>query len=208
MSLFRRFRQPDRTLLALVAQIDAAKSGAATALGLLRHELSSKEAHERIETIEQDGDEARSRLISELMQTLGPPIDHEDMFRVSRSIDDVLDNIRDFVHEVELFGSNDLPTLAPTLEPILEALGQLRGAIEMLANDPEAVTDLGFKAQKAAGQVRKRYQRRLADLYRTETVTVDMLRARELLRRLDITGLRLQEATAALSDGLMKRGLA
>ncbi len=77
----------------------------------------------------------------------------------------------------------------------------------MLEDDPKAVTKLGFKAQKTAGKVRKSYQTSLGKLFQAESVTVDMLRSRELLRRLDVIGLRLQEATAGLSDGLMKRGL-
>ncbi|MGB9112968.1 MAG: hypothetical protein WCF24_09615 [Acidimicrobiales bacterium] len=40
----------------------------------------------------------------------------------------------------------------------------------------------------------------------TEEVTPEVLKRRELLRRLDIVGLRLGEATDTFSDALVKRG--
>jgi uncharacterized protein len=38
-----------------------------------------------------------------------------------------------------------------------------------------------------------------------QEVTTEVLRRRELLRRVDVTGLRLAEAADALSDGAVKR---
>ena len=198
---------PDPTIEALVGQIEAAAEAAGIALKVLDGEISTEDAIEKIEAVETTGDEARAKLIAELTQALGPPIDHEDMFRVSRSVDDVLDNLRDFVREIKIFGAEELALLRPSLEPIGAALVELEAAVKTLDDDPKAVTGLGFKAQKTAGQVRKNYQSSLGELFSRDQVTVDMLRSRELLRRLDVIGLRLQEATAALSDGLMKRGL-
>lgn len=206
MALWGKGKQ-DATIAALRAQVSAVADAARAALQVVNKELSNEEGSALIEEIETAGDEARAKLAEELTQALGPPIDHEDLFRVSRSVDDVLDNLRDFVNELNLFGPADRSTLVAPLEPIVEAVDELAEAVKMLDEDPKAVTNLGFKAQKTAGKVHRSYQKCLAELFDTETVTVDMLRSRELLRRLDVIGLRLQEATAALSDGLMKRGL-
>ncbi len=199
--------KPDATIEALKKQVSAAADAARIALEVLHREVSNEEGKTRIEAVEKAGDEARANLVEELTQALGPPIDHEDLFRVSRSVDDVLDSLRDFVIEIDLFGPEDRDGLIAPLEPIADALDELIEAVAMLEDDPKAVTKLGFKAQKTAGKVRKSYQTSLGKLFQAESVTVDMLRSRELLRRLDVIGLRLQEATAGLSDGLMKRGL-
>jgi uncharacterized protein len=87
--------------------------------------------------VEHRGDRARGGFV----HALAPPLDREDLFRVSRSVDDVLDNLRDFARELELFAVSD----------------------------------------------------------------VAMLKRRELLRRLDVVGLRLGEAADALADGAVKR---
>lgn len=199
--------KPDATIEALKKQVSAAADAARIALEVLHRDASNEDGKTRIEAVEKAGDEARATLVEELTEALGPPIDHEDLFRVSRSVDDVLDSLRDFVTEIDLFGPEDRSGLIAPLEPIAEALDELIEAVAMLEDDPRAVTKLGLRAQKTAGKVRKSYQTSLGALFQAESVTVDMLRSRELLRRLDVIGLRLQEATAGLSDGLMKRGL-
>jgi uncharacterized protein Yka (UPF0111/DUF47 family) len=205
MKLWRR--GPDETIEALMGQVGSAIEAARMALDVAKDEIKAAEARKRAEDLETAGDEARSTLVDELTASLGPPIDHEDLFRVSRSVDDVLDNLRDFIKEIDLFGAEDRKGLVPPLEPIVQGLEEVGVAIKTLDEDPKAVIGLVLKAQKTASQVRRRYQSCLADLFQRAEVTVDMLRSRELLRRLDVVGLRLQEATAALSDGLMKRGL-
>jgi uncharacterized protein Yka (UPF0111/DUF47 family) len=206
MKLWGR-KSPDPTIEALLSQVASATEATQVAVDVLNDGVSKAEARKRINAIEHAGDEARASLAEELTAALGPPIDHEDLFRVSRSVDDVLDNLRDFVDEIDLFGAEDRKSLLPPLGPIADALADLGEAIRALDDDPKAVTELGLKAQKTAGKVRRGYQECLGELFSRDSVTVDMLRCRELLRRLDVVGLRLQEATAALSDGLMKRGL-
>ena len=66
------------------------------------------------------------------------------------------------------------------------------------------VGTLALAAKKAGGQVRRRYQDRLADLYESELST-EVMKARDLLRRLDVVGLRLNEAADALADAAVKR---
>ena len=56
----------------------------------------------------------------------------------------------------------------------------------------------------AAGQVRRLYQQKLAELL-NEPLDNETLKRRELLRRLDVVGLRLGEAADALADGVLKR---
>jgi hypothetical protein len=46
----------------------------------------------------------------------------------------------------------------------------------------------------------------MAELLHEEEVTMRTLRQRELLRRLDIAGIRLGEAADALTSGALKRG--
>lgn len=60
-------------------------------------------------------------------------------------------------------------------------------------------------ARKEANQVRRMYQEGLASVVDNE-ITSEVIKRRELLRRLDVVGLRLGEAADALADGIMKRG--
>ena len=83
------------------------------------------------------------------------------------------------------------------LECLRPALGQLEGH---RGNAPQAA----LATRKAAGQVRRLYQLQLAELL-SGPLDNETLKRRELLRRLDVVGLRLGEAADALADGALKR---
>ena len=74
--------------------------------------LDPGEAHEQIAEIEHRGDTLRGKLVTQLATVLVAPIDREDLFRLSRSIDDVLDNLRDFVREWDLWQIAGPPMLS------------------------------------------------------------------------------------------------
>lgn len=194
----------DRVFVAhLSGQIDATLEGAALALEAVRGADTSV-ARDQMADIEHDGDDQRAQLIEELTRALTTPIDREDLFRLSRSIDDVLDNLRDFIRELDLFGPEDCSSLAPLLEALSTGAGALRTAISYLLERPADVSRACKDAKKHGNELRRLYQHSLADLYEGD-LTMDTLKYRDLLRRLDVVGLRLGEAADALADGVMKR---
>jgi hypothetical protein len=66
------------------------------------------------------------------------------------------------------------------------------------------VSDGAKAAKKAGNKIRRLYERAVAELLQQE-LSMEVLRQRELLRRLDIVALRLGEAADALADGALKR---
>ena len=172
--------------------------------GTLVGDLDWAISRESIASIEHRGDAARSQLVVELSHSLVTPIDREDIFRLSRSIDDILDNLRDFIREGELYGVDDLAPFPALVEAIHDAVVRLRVAVNVINSDPSQIGPLALSAKKAGGQIRRRYQLALATLFAADPSS-DVLKARELLRRLDIVGLRLNEAADALADAAVKR---
>ncbi|TDU87996.1 hypothetical protein EV138_1535 [Kribbella voronezhensis] len=82
---------------------------------------------------------------------------------------------------------------------------QVGGAAEIGSLPPLAeATMTTLAVRKCAGRVRQLYQSSVADLFEQE-VSTDLLKRRELLRRLDVVGLRLGECADALSDAMLKR---
>lgn len=63
-----------------------------------------------------------------------------------------------------------------------------------------------LEASKESARVRRAYESGLATVY-TGEITMDTLKTRDLLRRIDVIGLRLGESSDAILDGLVKRGL-
>jgi len=188
----------------LLAQLDAALEGAAVARDAVTGG-DAVAAAARMAEIERRGDDERSELVSILGEVLSGPIDREDLFRLSRSIDDVLDNLADFLVELTLYRPARPEGLAEPVDSIIDGLEALRACLPNLPRDLGAVARGALRARRACNRTRRRYQEAVAELLASEPDR-ETLKHRELLRRLDVVGLRLAEAANALTDGLIKRG--
>jgi len=162
------------------------------------------QAHERMAEIEHAGDVLRGELVTRLAGVLVSPIDREDLFRLSRSIDDVLDNLRDFVREWDLYQIEGGESFVTVLDAIAGGVEDLRLAVQTLASSAKDTSQSALVSKKSANEIRRQYDAEVGRLFRGE-LTMDMLKARELLRRLDVVGLRLNEAADVLSDAAVKR---
>ena len=157
-----------------------------------------------VEELEAKGDRQRTELTRVLSSSLTTPIDREDIARLSRSIDDVLNNLRDFVREYELYAAPDPDAFVEMFDAIGHAIEVLDTAIAALADGPELIVQAAKDAERASEEIRRAYDKGLADLFE-KPVDAALLRQRELFRRLDVVGLRLGEAASTLGDGGLKR---
>lgn len=189
----------------LTGQIEATVDGARLARSAVCGELPSDRARERAVEVEHRGDEQRAELVALLATSLVTPIDREDLFRLSRSIDDVLDNLRDFLREFDLLRVDCSELFPGVLDAIEDGLANLGEAIEQLEEKPEEAGPGALAAKKVCNRIRYLYQQAVAEVLDEPEVTPQMLKRRELLRRLDVVGLRLGEAADALADGAIKR---
>jgi len=153
--------------------------------------------------IEQRGDAMRGELVARLSGVLIAPIDREDLFRLSRSIDDVLDNLRDFTREWDLFGIEAAKAYLSLLDATGAAIADLQRAVQTVARDPRDVKQV-LAAKESAEEIRRLYDVELGRLFRGK-LTMEVVKSRELLRRLDVVGLRLNEAADVLADAAVKR---
>lgn len=167
-------------------------------------ELDSAAVRARMGEIEHRGDRARAALIEQLSRSLVTPIDREDLFRLSRSIDDVLDNLRDFAREVDVYEVRSRRFAEPLLAALIEGIEALAEAVDALAGSPDRVTTASLAVRKGASAVRRLHQEALGELF-AAPVDGEALKRRELLQRLDVVGLCLGEAADALADGAVKR---
>jgi uncharacterized protein len=197
-------RSDEELIDLLTRQLDAALEGAR----LVRQTVLDhppRQARQEIARIEHAGDDARAELVEALAAALVTPIDREDLFRVSRSADNVLDNLQDFVREFDLFAIGHDERFVPLIDAVITGVDVLRDAVRSIVDKPSAVSTGALAATKQVNEVRRLYQGQLADLFEGE-VSSGVLKRRELLRRLDVVALRLGEAADALADGALKRG--
>jgi uncharacterized protein len=193
----------------LIAPLERQLAVTITACSLTRELAEGKrtpaEAHARIADIEHSGDLLRGKFVSKLKNVLVAPIDREDLFRLSRSIDDVLDNLRDFCREWDLFDVETKDPYVTLLEATAKALEDLREAVQTIGRDPKKLTSrTALATKKSANEIRRLYDEELAKLFQRK-LSMKVLKIRELLRRLDVVGLRLNEAADVLADAAVKR---
>lgn len=188
----------------LAAQAASARSAAELCRDAVGDKGDAARSRQEVARVEHEGDEHRRQLIVELSRSLVTPIDREDMFRLSRSIDDVVDNLRDFAREWDLYGVGGAAPLHAVLVAVVEVIGHLESAIDGIRQRPTTISEPVLAAKKAGNLVRYLYQDALAQLFAGD-LDMDVFRQRELLRRLDVVGLRLGEAADVLADAAVKR---
>lgn len=210
MRRMRRFaddltgRSYGATIAIVGRQIDAATLGAYLARDASLGQVPTTEARSRMVDIEHAGDAERASLINALSRAITTPIDRADLFRLSRSVDDVLDNLRDYVRELDLYKVHENLGAVPLLEAITEGLSDLHTAVMQVNDRAAEVRPAAHESRRHGNDVRKLYQQQMAELF-TQDFGIELMKRRELLRRLDVIGLRMIEATSALVDGMLKR---
>lgn len=197
-------RADENLVRAVLRQIESAHEGAELARTMATRDVGRGTAHERMGIIEHEGDERRGELVEMLSGSITTPIDREDLFRLSRSIDDVLDTLRDFVREAHIYDIKKMPRLVPLIDWVIDGLDHLACAVSNVLDDPSCVVRDALHVKKQAGAIGRAYQYEIADLFSDE-ISAETFKRRELARRLDIAGIRLSEAADALADGAMKR---
>ncbi len=189
----------------LVKHLEVDAEGVALVKSMLVGELSHKDATAKMAEVEHRGDDLRTALVDALARALVTPIDREDLYRLSRAIDSVLDGLRDFTREWDVFHARDPSGLLKVLDAISEAVGDTRAAVLSITKTPDVTSPQVLKAQHSSNRVRRVHEDEIAILFEGH-LTMRVLRQRELLHRLDAIGLHLVGGVQILADAFVKRG--
>lgn len=191
----------------LVSHLEADADAVMLVIRMLRGAVDYPTSLIEMSEIEHRGDLLRSSLVAELARTLVTPLDREDIYRFSRSIDDLLDELRDFVREWNLLQEADP-------QPLLHVLTELNAAIASTAlvvrslqgpKNLESGSAQLLEALRSANRVRTVHEDEITTLF-TGRVTMKLLRERELLHRLDTIGMHLVQGLNTIADSFVKRG--
>ena len=138
---------------------------------------------EKIVTYEKEGDELRRILIDELNKTFITPFEREDIFILSRSIDDMLDYSRSTYEEMQILGLHPTDETRSMVELILEASEDINYAIVYLKNNPRISSEHAVTAKKVENKIETEYRKCLVKLLEDDDVKY-ILKMREVYRHL------------------------
>lgn len=156
---------------------------------------------------EKEADEARRILIYELNRTFITPFDREDIFALSRSIDDVLDYAYTTVSEMEMLKVRPNPFMQRIASLLRDATYELLMAVERLEKHPGVASEHAQRAKALENRVEAVYREALADLFTgAEDIkhVVKMLKSREVYRHMSNAADRGGEAADVIADIVVK----
>lgn len=162
------------------------------------------EAGKQVMRLEEEADELRRVLVGELNRSFVTPFDREDIFSLSRAVDDMVDYAKSTVEEMTLFGvteSND--HMRRMTEGLFNASKDIVTSIGCIMSDSGVCTQHLIRAKKAENFVEHRYREALAELFKTHDV-VHILKMREIYRHLSNAADRGDEAADIIGDIVVK----
>ncbi len=179
----------------------------ATGMVLTYLEEPNKQRKKETRQVEKQADKVRRQLVKALSATFVTPIDREDLYALSRDLDDVVDYAYTTTDELVLFQleTNDFMMKIATL--IHNGADELLLAMHCLKDNPNDANNHAMQAKKMETRVEKAYRRALAELFTAPedlAGMVEILKRREVYRHLSNTADRIDEAADILSDIVVK----
>lgn len=164
----------------------------------------SDELEQKIHRIEESADEIRKNIIVCLHETFITPIDREDIFSLSRALDDTIDYARTTVEEFRLFEiKNPDAFIKKIVEALYNASVEIHSALEKLEKQPKEAIEHLIRAKKTENFIEHRYREGLADLFKHTDVAY-MLKTREIYRHLSNAADRFDDSADIINDIITK----
>jgi predicted phosphate transport protein (TIGR00153 family) len=167
----------------------------------------SPEIAEQIVFTEKEADEVRRILIDELLRTFVTPIDREDIFALSRDIDDVLDYADTTVDEMEILNVKPTEFMQRMATLLRDAAYEIHMGVERLDDHPGVASEHAQRAKALENRVEHVYREALADLFsgpQDIEHVMQMLKMREVYRHLSNAADRGDEAANVIADIVVK----
>jgi uncharacterized protein len=157
---------------------------------------------------EKEADEIRRILIDELNRSFVTPFDREDIFALSRSIDDVIDYADSTVSEMVVLNVQSTPYMLRIASLLKDAAYEIYQAVMRLQKNPTVAIDHAQRAKALENRVEGVYREAIADLFSgPEDIhhVVEMLKLREVYRHLSNAADRGDEAGNIIADIVVKK---
>jgi predicted phosphate transport protein (TIGR00153 family) len=171
-------------------------------------EAPSREIADELALKEKEADEVRRILIDELNRTFVTPFDREDIFSLSRSIDDVVDYADTTVSEMSVLNVQPTRYMRRIASLLKDAAYEINHAVIRLPDHPKVAIDHAQRAKAVENRVESVYREAVADLFSgPEDVhhIVEMLKMREVYRHLSNAADRGDEAANVIADIVVKK---
>jgi predicted phosphate transport protein (TIGR00153 family) len=203
----KQFFKPrqDKFLQSLIRQAEITLKGLDTLEAYMK-KRSEKHAA-LVRQAEKDADEVRRILIDDLNRTFVTPLDREDIFALSRAIDDVMDYAFSTVEEMEVLCVEPNDFLRRMVSLLQDAAAEIHLAMQRLKDNPAVASEHASRAKALENRVESVYREAVADLFSgPEDIQqiMSMLKLREIYRHLSNCADRGDAAANVIHDIVVK----
>ena len=170
-------------------------------------EGTDREVAKRLVQVEKEADEVRRILIDELNRSFITPIDREDIFALSLTIDDIIDYGNSTVDEMVILEVESNSYLRRMVSLVREAAYEIYMGVVRLQDHPNVANDHAVRAKALENRVETVYREALAELFHGPTDidhVMEMLKLREIYRHLSNAADRGDEAANVIGDIVVK----
>lgn len=162
---------------------------------------------QKVVQCEREEDELRRVLIDDLNRTFITPFDREDIFALSRAVDDMLDYAFTSIDEMQILGVKPNEYVARLASTLREAAEEIYLAILHLRDHPNVANDHAVRAKAMENVAESVYREALTHLFdRVKALddVVNVLKMREVYRHLSNAADRGDAAANIIGDIVVK----
>jgi uncharacterized protein len=167
-------------------------------------ENPSKSIQLKITHLEREADNIRRELICMLETAFITPFEREDIFSLSKAIDDLLDYSKSTVDEIEIFGLDANKDLRDMVYIIKDAVLCIFNTVRLMDNPKNKCQDYIIKAKKYENEMEKLYRYALVRLVENDDIKY-VLKMREVYRHMSNFADKIDIAADMLGNIMLKR---
>jgi predicted phosphate transport protein (TIGR00153 family) len=160
---------------------------------------------DQLKDIEREGDAARRVLIDELLHTYATPFDREDLFALSRAIDDILDAANETAVELAMYRIGPPEGLNEIVKVLLEGARHINAAVGELLDHPGVAAEHAVRAKRSENRIDSLYHQAVGLLFDSSAEMSLILKSREIYRHLKNSADRIDRAADEISVIVIKR---
>jgi len=160
---------------------------------------------DQLKDIEREGDAARRVLIDELLHTYATPFDREDLFALSRAIDDILDAANETAVELAMYRIGPPEGLNEIVKVLLEGSRHISAAVGELLDHPGVAAEHAVRAKRSENRIDSLYHQAVGRLFDSTAEMSQILKSREIYRHLKNSADRIDRAADEISVIVIKR---
>lgn len=158
---------------------------------------------DQIVKLEHEGDFVRKELIDGINATFITPISREDLYSLSRSIDDILDYTRSTAERIYDFDVAENTSIIKFIEELQTLAQALRESVISLGISHDAVTESAIAVKKVENRIERRYRRAVKRLFELDDIK-EILKLREIYRHISNAADKGDEAADLLCHIVIK----